>query len=282
VEDTSIQGHLCNVKGWIDICAIYISSKIWKVVQSSTLLICISKKRDGIILVLFGSVVNALGIIIGTLIGLLLRRIPEQMKQTVMIAIGLSVVVLGLDMALKSNDFFIVIVSLVFGTVIGEWLRLEDHLHSIGTVLERKLGKSQNGNIAQGFVTATLIFVVGAMAIIGALDSGLRNDHAVLLTKSMIDGFTSLVLASTLGVGVLFSAIPVLLYQGGIALFANVIHQFLSDSLLELLIAELTATGGVLISAIGINMLGIKEIRVANLLPSIIVVTIIVLVQYNY
>jgi uncharacterized protein len=282
VEDTSIQGHLCNVKGWIDICTIYVFPKIRKVVQSSTLLICISKKRDGIILVLFGSVVNALGIIIGTLIGLLLRRIPEQMKQTVMIAIGLSVVVLGLDMALKSNDFFIVIVSLVFGTVIGEWLRLEDHLHSIGTVLERKLGKSQNGNIAQGFVTATLIFVVGAMAIIGALDSGLRNDHAVLLTKSMIDGFTSLVLASTLGVGVLFSAIPVFLYQGGIALFANVIHQFLSDSLLELLIAELTATGGVLIAAIGINMLGIKQIRVANLLPSIIVVTIIVLVQYNY
>ena len=246
------------------------------------LLICNFKKRDGIILVLLGSVINALGIIVGTLIGLLLRRIPEQMKQTVMIAIGLSVIVLGLDMALKSSEFFIVIVSLVFGTVIGEWLRLEDHLHSIGTVLERKLGRSQNGNIAQGFVTATLIFVVGAMAIIGALDSGLRNDHAILLTKSMIDGFTSFVLASTFGIGVLFSAIPVFLYQGGIALFANVIHQFLSDSLLELLIAQLTATGGVLIAAIGINMLGIKQIRVANLLPSIIVVTIIVLVQYHY
>jgi uncharacterized membrane protein YqgA involved in biofilm formation len=232
--------------------------------------------------VLFGSVVNAIGIIVGTFIGLLLRKIPDQMKQTVMIAIGLSVVVLGIDMALKSDNFFIVIVSLVVGSLVGEWLRLEDYLHRIGTTLEQKIGKSKSGNIAQGFVTATLIFVVGAMAIVGSLDSGLRQDHSVLLTKSMIDGFTSIVLASTLGIGVLFSALPVFLYQGGIALFANVIHQFLSDSLLNLLIAELTATGGVLILAIGINMLGIKQIRVANLLPSILVVTIIVLIQYHY
>ncbi|MBM7606721.1 putative membrane protein YqgA involved in biofilm formation [Metabacillus crassostreae] len=231
-------------------------------------------------LVLLGSIVNALGIIVGTFLGLLLRRIPEQMKQTVLIAIGLSVVVLGIDMALKSANFFYVIVSLVVGTVIGEWIRIEDKLHQMGSMLERKLGKSQNSDIAQGFVTATLIFVVGAMAIVGALDSGLRLDHSVLLTKSMIDGFTSMVLASTLGVGVLFSAIPVFLYQGSIALFANVIHAFLPAALLELLIAELTATGGVLIFAIGINILGIKQIRVANLLPSIIIITAIVVVQY--
>ncbi|WP_338789392.1 DUF554 domain-containing protein [Metabacillus sp. FJAT-53654] len=231
---------------------------------------------------LFGSIVNAVGIIVGTFIGLLLRKIPDQMKQTVMIAIGLSVVILGIDMALKSDNFFIVIVSLIVGSLVGEWLRIEDYLHRIGTTLEQKIGKSQSGNIAQGFVTATLIFVVGAMAIVGSLDSGLRQDHSVLLTKSMIDGFTSIVLASTLGIGVLFSALPVFLYQGGIALLANVIHQFLSDSLLNLLIAELTATGGVLILAIGINMLGIKQIRVANLLPSILIVTIIVLIQYHY
>lgn len=223
---------------------------------------------------------NALGIIIGTLIGLLLRKIPEQMKETVMMTIGLSVVVLGIDMALSSNDFFIVIVSLVVGTVIGELIKIEDHLHHMGNALERKIGNSQNGNIAQGFVNATLIFVVGAMAIVGALDSGLRQDHSILLTKSMIDGFTSIVLASTLGVGVLFSALPVFVYQGGIALFSDSIHQFLSDSLLELLIAELTATGGVLILAIGINLLGIKQIRVANMLPSILIVTGIIIIQY--
>ncbi|WP_026561625.1 DUF554 domain-containing protein [Bacillus sp. J37] len=233
-------------------------------------------------MVLFGSVINALGIILGTIIGLLLRKIPEQMKQTVMTAIGLSVVVLGIDMAMKSDDFFFIIVSLVIGAVLGEWLKLENHLHGLGNMLEKKIGKSSTGNIAQGFVTATLIFVVGAMAIIGALDSGLRQDHSVLLTKSMIDGFTSMVLASTLGIGVIFSAIPVFLYQGGIALFANVIHQFLSDSLLERLIEELTATGGVLIIAIGINILGLKQIRVANLLPSIVIITIIVLIQYNF
>lgn len=240
------------------------------------------KRGDLAGMVLFGSIVNALAIIVGTLIGLLLRRIPEQMKETVMMAIGLSVVVLGISMALKSEDFFIVIVSLVLGTVIGEWLRIENHLQSVGNMLERKLGKSETGNIAQGFVTATLIFLVGAMAIIGALDSGLRQDHAVLLTKSMIDGFTSMILASTLGIGVLFSSIPVFLYQGGIALFANVIHQFLSDELLERLIAELTSIGGVMIIAIGINILGLKQIRVANLLPGILVITAIVLVQHHF
>ncbi|APH06784.1 DUF554 domain-containing protein [Bacillus weihaiensis] len=230
-------------------------------------------------MVLFGSIVNALGIIGGTLIGLLLRKIPEQMKQTVMTAIGISVIILGIDMALKSADFFYVIVSLVVGTVIGEWLRIEDSLHYIGKVLEKKLDKTESSNIAQGFVTATLIFVVGAMAIVGALDSGLRSDHSVLLTKSMIDGFTSMVLASTLGIGVIFSAIPVFLYQGGIALFANIIHSYLPPALLDLLIAELTATGGVLIFAIGLNILGIKQIRVANLLPSILIITLIVLIQ---
>lgn len=230
-------------------------------------------------MILVGSIVNALTIIVGTLIGLLFRKIPDRMKQTVMIAIGLSVVVLGIDMALESDNFFIVIVSLVIGTVLGEWMRIEDHLHHVGVILEKKFGRNQGGNLANGFVSATLIFVVGAMAIVGALDSGLRQDHSVLLTKSMIDGFTSIVLASTLGIGVLFSAVAVFLYQGGIALFANIIHQFLSEALLENLITDLTSTGGVLIIAIGLNILGIKEIRVANFLPSLFIITIIVLLQ---
>ncbi|WP_307346132.1 DUF554 domain-containing protein [Metabacillus malikii] len=228
-------------------------------------------------MVLTGTVVNALTIVFGTLIGLLLRKIPDEMKQTIMVAIGLAVVVLGIDMALQSSDFFLVIVSLVIGTVIGEWLKIEKRLHQIGSLLERKVGKKQGGDIATGFVSATLIFAVGAMAIVGALDSGLRLDHSVLLTKSMIDGFTSIVLASTLGLGVIFSAVPVFLYQGGIAIFANVIHQYLSSNLLEVLISELTATGGVIIFAIGINMLKIKEIRVANFLPSLVVITIIII-----
>lgn len=225
---------------------------------------------------LLGSLMNAAGIIIGSLLGLLLRRIPESMKQTVMFGIGLFVMVLGLDMALESEQLFIVIISLVFGAVIGEAIDIEKKLHQTGDWLEKKLSRNQTGDFAQGFVSATLIFVIGAMAIVGSLDSGLRQDHDILYTKSMIDGFTSMVLSSTLGIGVLLSAIPVFLYEGSISLFANIIHQYVPEALLEELISEITAAGGILILAIGINMLGIKTIRVANLLPSLAVVILII------
>ncbi|MGP1909344.1 DUF554 domain-containing protein [Metabacillus sp. JX24] len=230
-------------------------------------------------MVLTGSLVNAAGIIAGALLGLLLRKIPETMKQTVMAGIGLFVMVLGLDMALESNQLFIVIISLVLGAVIGEAIDIEQMLHRVGRLLERKFSRDQTGNFAQGFVSATLIFVIGAMAIVGSLDSGLRQDHDILYTKSMIDGFTSMVLSSTLGIGVLFSAVPVFLYEGGIAVFANVIHQYIPESLLDDLISEITAVGGILIFAIGLNMLSIKAIRVANLLPSLAVVAVIITVM---
>lgn len=167
---------------------------------------------------LLGTLVNGLLIIIGTLLGKLLHRIPESMKGTVMHAIGLAVMVLGLQMGLKSENFLVVILSLVFGAVIGEYFALEDKLNKLGDWLESKIGSKGQGSISQGFVTATLIFVIGAMAIIGALDSGIRGDHSVLYTKSIIDGFTSLILTTTLGIGVLFSAFPVMLYEGLIAL----------------------------------------------------------------
>ncbi|MFY4776206.1 DUF554 domain-containing protein [Metabacillus sp. RGM 3146] len=231
-------------------------------------------------MVLLGSIVNGAAIIAGTLIGLLLRRIPERMKETVMNGIGLAVMVLGITMALKTTDIFYVIVSLVLGSILGEWMNLEGKLLAVGHFLENKLKHFKTGNVAEGFVTATLIFVIGAMSIIGALDSGLRGDHAVLLTKSMIDGFTSIILASTLGVGVMISAVPVFLYEGCIALLANVIHQYINDELLKLLISEITATGGVLILAIGINIMNIKAIRVANMLPSLFVIILLIAFKY--
>ncbi|MGD6819013.1 DUF554 domain-containing protein [Metabacillus sp. 84] len=233
-------------------------------------------------MVLLGSLINAAGIAAGTLIGLLLTRIPERIKQTVMMAIGLSVSILGITMALKSEDFFFVIVSLIAGAVIGEWLNLEEKLHAAGRWLERRIGPSKTGNVAEGFVTATLIFVIGAMAIVGALDSGLRGDHSVLMTKSMIDGFTSAVLASTLGIGVLLSAIPVFFYEGTIALLAGLIQSSIEEELLASLISELTAAGGVLILAIGLNMLEIKSIRTANLLPALPVIIGLVVLQHTF
>lgn len=229
---------------------------------------------------LLGTLVNGLLIIIGTLLGKLLHRIPENMKGTVMHAIGLSVMVLGLQMGFKSENFLVVILSLVFGTVIGEYFALEDKLNKLGDWLESKIGSKGQGSISQGFVTATLIFVIGAMAIIGALDSGIRGDHSVLYTKSIIDGFTSLILTTTLGIGVIFSAFPVMLYEGLIALFATQIDRFVPQLLMDSFIKEMTATGGIMIFAIGLNLTGITKIRVANLLPGIVVTGIIVSVVY--
>ncbi|EFV77963.1 MULTISPECIES: DUF554 domain-containing protein [Cytobacillus] len=231
---------------------------------------------------LLGTLVNGLLIIIGTLLGKLLHRIPESMKGTVMHAIGLAVMVLGLQMGLKSENFLVVILSLVFGAVIGEYFALEDKLNKLGDWLESKIGSKGQGSISQGFVTATLIFVIGAMAIIGALDSGIRGDHSVLYTKSIIDGFTSLILTTTLGIGVLFSAFPVMLYEGLIALFATQIDRFVPQLLMDSFIKEMTATGGIMIFAIGLNLTGITKIRVANLLPGIVVTGIIVSVVYFY
>lgn len=231
---------------------------------------------------LLGTLVNGLLIIIGTLLGKLLHRIPESMKGTVMHAIGLAVMVLGLQMGLKSENFLVVILSLVFGAVIGEYFALEDKLNKLGDWLESKIGSKGQGSISQGFVTATLIFVIGAMAIIGALDSGIRGDHSVLYTKSIIDGFTSLILTTTLGIGVLFSAFPVMLYEGLIALFATQIDRFVPQILMDSFIKEMTATGGIMIFAIGLNLTGITKIRVANLLPGIVVTGIIVSVVYFY
>jgi uncharacterized protein len=231
---------------------------------------------------LLGTIVNGLLIIVGTLIGKFLHNIPENMKKTVMYAIGLSVMVLGLQMGFKSTNFVIVIISLVLGAVLGEIMHLDEKLNQLGSWLEKKIGTNGKGSISEGFVSATLIFVIGAMAIIGALDSGIRGDHKVLYTKSLIDGFTSIILTTTLGVGVMFSAIPVMLYQGLIALFATQIDQFVPPLLMDQFITEMTATGGVMIFAIGLNLTGILKVKVANLLPGIIVTLVIVTLYYYF
>jgi uncharacterized protein len=231
---------------------------------------------------LLGTIVNGLFIIVGTLFGKLLNRIPEGMKTTVMYGIGLSVIVLGLQMGFKSENFLIVIISLVVGAVMGEYFDLDGKLNSVGYWLETKIGNTGQGSISQGFVTATLIFVIGAMAIIGALDSGIRGDHDVLYTKAIIDGFTALILTTTLGIGVIFSAIPVVLYQGLIATFATQIDRFIPAELMDSFIVELTASGGVMIFAIGLNLLGLTKIKVANLLPGILVTAVIVTGIYGY
>ncbi|WP_126429217.1 DUF554 domain-containing protein [Brevibacillus marinus] len=220
---------------------------------------------------LTGTIVNAAAILLGSLIGRFLSGIPEGTRQTVMNGIGLAVVLLGLQMSFQTENILLVIVSLVLGSLIGEALRIEYRLQQAGQWLERSIGKKKEGSIATGFVTATLVYCIGAMAVLGALDSGLRGNHDILYTKAMLDGFSAIIFTSTLGIGVAFSAIPVFLYQGGIALLSTQIYALLGKELLDAILVEVTATGGLLIVAIGINILEVRKINVANMLPAILV-----------
>lgn len=234
-------------------------------------------------MILFGTVVNVILIIIGAIIGRFLHNIPERMKETVMYGIGLAVTVIGIQMTFESTQVLIVIISIVLGAVLGELSNLDGRINQLGVWMESKLPVRENGpGVAQGFVTATLIFAVGSMAIIGAIDSGLRNDHDVLVMKGIIDGFTAIILSSTLGIGVAFAALPVFLYQSIITLFSTQISRFIPDELLEFFISEMTATGGLMIIAIGLNLIGLTKIRVANLIPGILVVAVVVTIVYAF
>ncbi|TRZ40209.1 DUF554 domain-containing protein [Niallia circulans] len=233
-------------------------------------------------MILMGALANAIGVSVGTLLGSLLRRIPESMKDTVMKIMGLAIVVLGMQMGLKTENFLIVILSLAIGAVIGELLALEDKISKLGDWLEKQVGSNKQGSISQGFITGTLIFVVGAMGIIGALDSGIRGNNDVLYTKAVIDGFIAIILTTTLGIGVLFSAIPVILYEGLIALFATQIVQLVPDALMDQFVIEMSATGGIMIIAIGLNLVGITKIKIANLLPALVVAIVVVLIMHLF
>ncbi|MEH6949078.1 DUF554 domain-containing protein [Bacillus sp. JJ634] len=233
-------------------------------------------------MVLLGTLVNAACIAIGAIVGRFLQNIPEKVKETVMSGIGLAVAVMGLQMTFKSEQYLIVILSIVIGAVIGEWIDIEKHLNALGKWIESKMKQTEGTSISQGFVTATLIFCIGAMSILGALDSGIRNDHTVLITKAIIDGFTAIILSSTLGIGVLFSAVPIILYEGVIALLATQIDRWIPSGLMDMFIAEMTATGGLMIAVIGLNIMGLTKIRAANLLPGILVVGIFVSFVYLF
>jgi len=218
---------------------------------------------------LWGTVVNALAIVSGAILGKILgRSFADNLKITVMQGLGLGVLLVGIQMAMQTNNVLIVIFSLVLGGITGELLRLEWHLDNLGRYLESRVNK-ENGRqstFAQGFVTASLIYCVGAMAIMGALESGLTGQHRTLYAKSLLDGVMSIMLSSTLGLGVAFSALPVFVYQGSITLLARWIGMLLNEAV----IAEMTATGGVLIIGIALGILEIRKINVGNLLPAVV------------
>lgn len=215
---------------------------------------------------MLGTVVNSVAIVIGGVIGALFQGgIKEKAKETVMAGLGLAVVLIGLSMALKTSNPLIVIGSLVLGGLAGEWADIEARLLHLAQRVESAFVKGES-KLAQAFVTTSLIYCVGAMAVTGSLESGMTGVHATLYAKAMLDGISAVVFASTLGVGVALSSIPVLLYQGTITLLATWISQWLTTAA----VVEMSATGGLLIVAIGLNILNIKQVRVGNLLPSLV------------
>ena len=217
---------------------------------------------------IIGACINAAAVIVGSIIGLLLRgRISSHCADNVIRVIGLCSCVIGVAIAIK-GDPILLVVSLVLGVFLGELLCIEDGLNNLGLWMQKKLSRKEGkSSFAEGFVTATLLFCVGAMAVVGSIESGLGNDRSIIFTKSILDGITSVVLASTLGLGVLFAAIPVLFYQGSIELFAGALQNVLTEAL----VAQISAVGGVMILGIGFNLALNAKIKIANLLPGFLV-----------
>ena len=257
-----------------------------------------------------GTIVNVAAILLGGFIGLVLKRgLPKRITDTVLQGVALAVTFVGITGAVKAalsivdgglsvNHLVIMIVSLALGAVIGELIKIEGKLESFGKFCERKatppvshrdgspgsvpnrrggvLPPVEASTFAQGFVTATLVFCVGSMAIVGSLEDGINRNSDILLTKSLIDGISAMIFASTMGIGVLFSAVPVAVYQGLITSLAIIIAPYLSD----VIVAQMSLVGSVLITAIGLNMLKIAKIKVGNMLPAIFIPVIYYIVRF--
>jgi uncharacterized membrane protein YqgA involved in biofilm formation len=218
-----------------------------------------------------GSIVNACAIIGGSLIGCFLQsRFPERIRTIVFQGLGLCVLLIGVQMALKVENILIVIFAVLLGGITGEWLRLDTLLDRLGNRFKR-LVRSRNATFTDGLVTTSLLFCIGAMAIVGSLEEGIHGDATIIYTKSILDGFAAIAFAATYGTGVIFSFIPVFLYQGSITMGASFFQQYFSD----LMIAQITGCGGLLIVGIAINLLELTEIRLANLLPSLVYVVLL-------
>ena len=214
---------------------------------------------------------NALTVIVGGLIGIGIRGgIAERFKSIIEHGLALCVLVIGISGAIKTNDMMGLVVSTVLGCVVGEAIGIDKGLNRLGDWAQSKFSKS-GGSFSQGFVSATLLFCVGAMAVVGSLEAGLSGNGDTLMAKAALDGVAAAVFASTLGIGVIFSVIPLTIYQGGIAILAVWVAPFVSDALIN----EVSAVGSVMIIALAVNMLGVLNagrIRVANMLPSMLIV----------
>lgn len=218
-------------------------------------------------MVLLGSLVNSAAIVLGGGIGLVLKKgLSDRLANAVMNALALCVLYIGVSGMLKGENVLITILSMVAGTLVGDGLQLDKKINQLGDTIEKMVASPNEGvSVSKGFVTASLLFCVGAMAIVGALQSGLTGNHDTLFAKSLIDGIAAIVMASSLGIGVLLSAGLILVYEGGISLFANVLAPLLTDSVIN----EMTCVGSLLIVGLALNMLKLTNLKIMNYAPAV-------------
>lgn len=218
-----------------------------------------------------GTWINIAAVLVGSSIGLIVHsKLPKRITGIVFQGIGLFTLLFGVSMAIRTENFLVMIFSLVIGSILGEWIDIERHVFRLGEVLKGAI-RSKNEKFSEGLSAAFLLFCMGSMTILGAIEEGLGGKPDLLLAKSVLDGFASIGLAAALGIGVMFSVIPLLIYQGGLTLFAS----FLRDVFTDVIIHEMSAVGGILLIGLGINILEIKRLRILNMLPALVVAVIL-------
>ena len=225
---------------------------------------------------MLGPIVNAAVVVVCSLIGcFLIRGIPERLEEHIRKALGLAVVFVGIKGTLDNQNILLLIMSIVIGSVIGEIIDIDKWMNRLGLWIERKLGmdkaqasgKNSKRSFSKGFASASILFCTGSMAIVGSMQSGLQGNHEILYAKSVLDGSMSLIFGATFGIGAAFSALSVLVYQGGIALASQAISSYLTPDIIR----EMSAAGSLVIAGIGLNFLGVKEIKVANMIPAVFI-----------
>ncbi len=222
---------------------------------------------------MWGTVINASAIVVGSILGTTFNRsLPERFQTIVFQGMGLFVAILGISMALKMEHILLCICALLIGGLLGELLRIDKQMQKLGDWLKRSMN-AKNSRFSEGFVTASLLYCIGAMAILGAIEEGNGHHPTLLLTKSVMDGFSAIALAAAMGIGVMFSAAPVAIYQGIITLIAFFVGSMVSTTTIN----ELSAVGGILLVALGISLLDIKKIQVVNFLPSLMIIVLLML-----
>lgn len=222
---------------------------------------------------MLGVLINCITVIIGSLAGLLFKKgIPERVSQTAMIGLGACTLYIGISGTLEGDNVLILIISIVIGGIVGSLIDIDGAINRLAQKVEAHFNKGEHKvPLAQGFLSATLLFCVGAMAVTGSIQSGIRGDHSILISKSMLDMVAAMMMAASLGVGVIFSVLSLLVYQGGLVLLAGLLEPVLSEGAIN----EMTCAGSLLIIMIGLNLMGITKIKVADFLPAIVLAPVI-------